>query len=163
MEDLIRRYGELYEEMASSRDTKKMMAFGDAEKWAFHELAEKHPEIAEKWLYMLEAERWFNYLSKNEAESIVSKFINQDGARGPHWNYETFKAAVESLGGKMSNEPFYNCWSLWVAANMEYSDHHKSSSEFVPKEQEPRFFYSMAIEKLKDPDRPRFIREYFDL
>lgn len=163
MEDLIKKYDELYDEMATAKDPRKMMAFGDAEKWVFHMMAEKHPEIAERWLNRLEAENWFNYLSKGEAEDIAMKLINQDGSHGAHWSYETFKAAVESLGGKLSSEPFYNCYAIWVVANMLYSDHHKSTSEFVPKDQEPRFFYSMAVEKLKDNDRPRFIREYFDL
>jgi hypothetical protein len=138
-----------------------MMAFGEAEKWVFHILAEKHPELAEKWLTKLEAGKWLNYLSKSEAEHIVGKFINQDGTRGAHWNYDTFKEAVESLGEEMTEEPFFNCWSLWAVANMLYSDHHKSTSEFVPKEDEPRFFYLMAVEKLKDLDRPKFVRAYF--
>jgi hypothetical protein len=90
-------------------------------------------------------------------------FVNQDGTRGVHWNYEAFKAAVESLGAKMTDEPFFNCWALWVTANMLYSDHHKSTMEFVPKDQDPRFFYTMAVEKLKDIDHPKFIRHYFGL
>jgi hypothetical protein len=119
--------------------------------------------LAEKWLNKLEAEKWYNYLSENEAKSIVSKFINQDGTRGAHWSYETFKAAVESLGGKLQSEPFYNCWALWVAANMRYSDNYLSASEFVPKEMMPKYFYNVAVETLKDADRPRFIREYFEI
>ena len=162
MEDYIKRYDELYDDMAAAKDPRKMMTFGEAEKWVFHMVADKHPEIAEKWLTKLEAGKWLNYLSKSEAEAIVSRFIGQDGSRGPHWGYETFKAAVESLGGKMHDEPFYNCWALWVTACMLYSDHHRSTSEFVPKDQEPKFFYMMAVEKLKDPDRPKFIREYFE-
>ena len=140
-----------------------MIAFGEAEKWMFHQMAEKHPEIAERWLTKLESARWHNYLSKSEAEYITSNLINQDNTRGPHWSYDTFKGAVESLSGKMAVEPSYNCWALWVTANMLYSDHHRSTSEFVPREQEPKFFYAMAVEKLKDVDRPKFIREYFDL
>lgn len=163
MEDLIKKYDELYEDMATAKDPRKMMAFGEAEKWVFYMMAEQHPELAEKWLTRLEAEKWYNYLSKNEAEEIVAKFVNQDGTRGPHWRYETFKAAVESLGGKLQSEPFYNCWALWVAANMQFSDHHISASEFVPRDMIPKYFYNMAVETLKDPDRPRFIREYFDL
>ena len=140
-----------------------MIAFGEAEKWMFHQMAEKHPEIAERWLTKLESARWHNYLSKSEAEYITSNLINQDNTRGPHWSYDTFKGAVESLSGKMAVEPSYNCWALWVTANMLYSDHHRSTSEFVPRDQEPKFFYAMAVEKLKDVDRPKFIREYFDL
>ena len=163
MEDLIKKYDELYDDMATAKDPRKMMAFGEAEKWVFHMMAEQHPELAEKWLARLEAEKWYNYLSKNEAEEIVAKFVNQDGTHGPHWNYETLKAAVESLGGKIQSEPFYNCWSLWVVVNMHYSDHRTSASEFVPRDMMPKYFYNMAVETLKDPDRPRFVREYFDL
>lgn len=163
MESLIKRYDELYEDMATAKDPSKMMAFGDAEKWMFHALAEKHPEIAEKWLTKLEASRWNNYLSKSEAIEIASELVNQDGSRGAHWDYETFKRTVESLGGKVADEPYYNCWSLWITACMLFSDHYKSATEFVPKEMMPKYFYTMAVEKLKDVDRPKFIREYFDL
>ena len=163
MEDLIKRYDELYEDMATAKDPKKMMIFGDAEKWIFHEIAKAHPELAEKWLSKLEAGKWHNYLSKVEAEDIANKLVNQDGSRGSHWPYGTFKGAVESLGAKMAEEPYYNCWALWIMANALWSDHHKSLSEFVPKEQEPKVYYSMAVEKLKDVDYPKFIRKYYDL
>lgn len=163
MEELIKKYDELYEDMATAKDPRKMMAFGEAEKWMFHRMAKQHPEIAEEWLDKLEAEKWYNYVSKHEAETIVAKFVNQDGSRGPHWNYETFKAAVESLGGKLQSEPFYNCWALWVVANMLYSDHYVSASEFIPHDKLAKYFYNGAVETLKDADRPRFIREYFHL
>lgn len=163
MEDLIKKYDELYDDMATAKDPRKMMAFGDAEKWMFHMLAKEHPDIAEKWLTKLEAAKWHNYLSKTEAEEIASKLVNQDGSRGPHWSHETFKAAVESLGAKTEEEPFYNCWALWIMANALWSDHHKSLMEFVPKEHEPKVYYLMAVEKLKDVDYPKFIRKYYDL
>lgn len=163
MEEFIKRYDELYEDMASAKDPKKMMIFGDAEKWIFHEIAKAHPELAEKWLSKLEAGKWNNYLSKSEAEMIASKLQNQDGTRGAHWSYDTFKSAVESLGASMSDEPYYNCWALWVEANVLWSDIHKSLSKYIPKDQEPSAYYEMAVEKLRDADRPKFIRQYFDL
>lgn len=162
MEGLIKRYEELYDEMALAKDPKKMVVFGNAERWIFHRVAEKHPELAEKWLSKLEAGNWNNYLSKSEADEIASHLVNQDGSRGPHWDYDTFKAAVESLGGKMHEEPYYNCWALWVVACMLYSDHAKSASEFVPKDMMPKFFYAQAVEQLKDVDRPMFVRDYFN-
>jgi hypothetical protein len=163
MKELIEKYDELYEEMAASKNPVRMMAFGDAEKWMFHMLAKEHPEIAEKWLTKLEAEKWHNYLSKGEAVEIASRIVNQDGSRGVHWDYETFKGAVESLGGKMKDEPFYNCYALWIMANVLFSDHYKSASEFVPKDMMPKYFYMQAVEKLKDVDYPKFIRKYYDL
>lgn len=163
MKELIEKYDELYEDMATAKDPMKMMAFGDAEKWMFHSLAQKHPDIAEMWLTRLEASKWNNYISKTEAMEIAGSLVNQDGTHGPHWDYETFNTAVESMGGKMNDEPYYNCWALWLTANMRYSDNYRSAAEFVPKDMMPKFFYKVAVENLKDVDRPKFIREYFDL
>lgn len=161
MEDIIRRYEELYEDMATAKDPKKMMIFGGAEKWVFHEIAKAHPELAEKWLAKLEAGQWYNYLSKGEAETIASKLINQDGTRGAHWSHEDFKSAVESLGASMSEEPYYNSCALWITANMHYSDHLMSAKEFIAADKMLKYFYLMAVETLKDVDHPNFVRPYF--
>lgn len=163
MEGIRERYLELYEEMAKSGMPEKMKMFGETEKWAFGKMLETSPKTAEQWVDKLEAMNWHNYLSKAEADEIVAKFINQDNSRGAHWGYDVFKGAVESLGGKTYEAPFYNCYALWVVANMLYSDHYNSASEYVPKEDMPKYFYLMAVEKLKDKDRPRFVRDYFGL
>ena len=161
MEGIRERYLELYEDMAKSGMPEKMKIFGETEKWAFGKMLETSPKTAEQWVDKLEAMNWNNYLSKAEANEIVAKFINQDNSRGAHWGYDVFKGAVESLGGNMAEAPYYNCYALWVVANMLYSDHYNSASEYVPKEDMPKYFYSMAVEKLKDKDRPRFVRDYF--
>lgn len=171
MDEILERYEELYEDMATSGNKDKMTAFGDAERWAFKRMNEISPKDAQCWLDKLEAMHWKNYLSKQEAEEIAGKLVNQNGRIGAHWGYETFKAAVESLGGKMSEKPFYNCYALWVTANMIYSDHANSvaedmgmsSPEAVPNEKMALSMYKKAVEKLKDVDRPKFVREYFDL
>lgn len=171
MEEMIKRYLKLYEDMATSGKSEKMHIFGKADEWAFKRMAELHPKTAEMWLDKLEAMYWNNYLSKAEADDVVAKFINQDGTKGPHWGYDVFRGAVESLGGAVKDEPYYNCYSLWVAANMIYSDHAQSVAEDmghqtpaqVPNEKMALSMYKKAVEKLKDKDRPIFIREYFDL
>lgn len=163
MEEMIKRYEELYEDMAKSGDPMKMKIFGGAENWAFTKMAEVSPKTAQMWLDKLEASHWNNYLSKAEAEEIASHLVNQDNSKGAHWNYDTFHNAVASMGYEMSDEPYYNCYALWVTANMLYSDHYKSASEYVPKDDMAKFFYMEAVEKLKDIDRPYFIRKYFEL
>lgn len=161
MEGIRERYLELYEDMAKSGMPEKMKTFGESAKWAFDRLHERDPKLAEQWVEKLEAMNWHNYLSKAEANDIVARFINQDNSRGAHWGYDVFKGAVESLGGNMAEAPYYNCYALWVVTNMLYSDHYNSASEYVPKEDMPKYFYLMAVEKLKDKDRPRFVRDYF--
>jgi hypothetical protein len=54
---------------------------------------------------------------------------------------------------------------------MIYSDHAQSIAEDmgqrspneVPNEKMALSCYKKAVEKLKDPDRPRFVREYFEV
>lgn len=163
MEEIIRKYDELYHDMATAKDPMKMMAFGSAEKWMFHMLAEKHPDIAEKWLAKLEAAKWKNYLSKEEAEEIVEHLEDKQGRKTYEWNYEVCKQAVESLGGMMHEEPYYNCYALWAVMNMLVSDHAETVNSFVQPPMRVRFYYHMAVDKLKDVDRPHFVRPYFHL
>lgn len=158
------RYMELYRKMAESKDVVKMRAFGDAEVWVFGMLADKHPEIAQKWLDKLEASEWNNYLSEMEAMDIVAGLKSQDGRTGAHWNLPTFIGAVESLGGAVERPPYYNKYALWVTANMLYSDHAKSAAKYVGDESRmPAYFYDLAVEQLTDVDRPHFVRKYFGL
>ena len=163
MDELINKYEELYRDMATSGNKDKMIAFGEAERWAFNRMHDLSPKDAQCWLDKLEAMHWHNYLSKCEAEEAVSKLVNQNGSRGAHWNYDTFKSAVESAGGMMAEKPYYNCYALWATANMLYSDHYESASKYVPESDMSKFFYAQAVEKLKDADKPKFVRWYFAL
>lgn len=161
MSDILERYEELYKDMANSGNKDKMIAFGNAERWAFKKMNELSPQMAQCWLDKLEAMHWKNFLSKREAEVITSKLVNQNGKMGAHWAYDTLKNAVENIGGKMAEAPYYNCYAMWAVANMLYSDHHNSALEYIAEEDMPRFFYLMSVEKLKDVDRPHFVRDYF--
>lgn len=164
MEDIKLRYKELYDKMARSKDVEKMHAFGSAEMWIFGMLADKHPDIARRWLDRLEASEWHNYLSEQEAIDIVAQLKSQDGRSGAHWNMPTFMGAVEQLGGVVERPPYYNKYALWVTANMLYSDHAKSARKYIGDESKmPAYFYDMAVEKLTDVDRPHFVRDYFHL
>lgn len=168
-DELKSRYDHLYKVMAESRNPENMMIFGRAEKHMFHELAEAHPEAAEAWLAMLEPVEWNNYLTEEEAKHVAAKLENQDGMHGAHWDADTFKGAVEHLGGTLTDKPYYNMWALWVTANMIYSDHAHSIAEDmgykaakdVPNERMALSCYRKAVEKLKDPDRANFVRWYF--
>ena len=84
MLDMKERYMELYNKMSSSKDVEKMKAFGDAEVWIFGMLADRHPELAQKWLDKLEASEWHNYLSESEAMDVVAGLKSQDGRTGAH-------------------------------------------------------------------------------
>lgn len=168
-EEMKERYEELYMKMATSKEPKNMKIFGEAEKWVFGEVAKAHPELAESWLSHLEAVCWDNYLSQNEAMNIGKRIVNQDGTKGMHWTHDVFVKAVESLGGKTEEKPYYNSYALCVTANMVYSDHAKSIAEDmgyktlseVPNERMALSCYRKAVELLKDADEGFRARKYF--
>lgn len=169
MEDLIKKYDELYANMAASKDVRKMRAFGEAEKHIFHEIAEHHPELAEEWLNNIRTKMWNNYITESQARKIASELVNQDGTRGPKWNMETFLGVVLRNGGKPEDEPYYNRCALWLVANAHYSDFAKSTAEDmgyrsameVPVERMAMSMYRKAVESLKDIDRPHYIADYY--
>ena len=160
---MMKRYEELYGKMATSKDVNRMHVFGSAERWAFKKMMEANPKYAQMWLDMLEASEWNNYLSQAEADKIAAELHNQDGSKGAKWSLAQFESVVASLGGEMEHEPKYNKYALWVTANMIYSDHAETLKEVVPDGDLPLVVYKLAVEKLNDADRPRFIREYFGM
>lgn len=163
MNEMIKKYMQMYDNMAASADPSKMHIFGEAEKWVFRKMVDKDPDMAKLWLEKLEPSCWHNYLTRDEANEIVEHLVNQDGMKGGKWDYDTFMSVVKQMGGMVEDKPYYNPCALWATANMLYSDHYESAKEFVPREQIPKYFYKMSVEKLKDVDHPHFIREYFDL
>lgn len=158
------KYRDLMARAIDSKDDYKMKVIGDVEGYFFGVLSDKYPDLARQWIERLEAIEWNNYLTKAEAEEIVQKFHNQDGTKGAHWSYDMFRAAVESPNAPMSEQPYYNCWAIWAVANMIYSDHGKTLSELgIPSDRIPNTCYRLAKDKLKDIDRPNFVRSYWSL
>ena len=168
-DDMIERYHFLYDKMVSSKDPNNMMIFGESEKWVFEELSKAHPELAESWLSHIEEVCWRNYLSDKEAMNIGKRMKNEDGTTGFHWPYEVFVSAVESLGGKVEDNPHYNSHALHVTANMIYSDMGDSiaedmgmkSAHEVPNEKMALSCYKKAVSYLKDKDGNFNVRRYF--
>lgn len=166
MSELIKKYDEVYDRMVASKDPMRMMAFGESGKEFFHELAEAHPELAAIWMEKHERTQWDNYLSEEEARHIVESLEEKHGDVVEvryEWDYDTLKSAVESMGGKVSHYPHYNCYALWATMNMLYSDHVDTVNAFIQPPIRVRFYYKLATDKLKDVDRPHFVREYFHL
>lgn len=157
------RYDELYETMAMSRDARKMRIFGEAEKWGFAQVLSMNPSIAEKWLKKIEAVDWNNYLTDEEANEIAEGLVNQDGRTGPMWNRSQVEGAIRGFGGDMEFMPYYNDDAMYVMMNTIASDHLDTLREYVPEQDMTRVVYKLSVEKLKDKDRPQFIREYFGL
>lgn len=168
-EQMMDEYEMYSHKIVKSKDVKHMEILGNVCEWLFSQAAIKMPDVAESALAHLAATEWNNYLSPTEAMNIGKRIVNQDGAKGFHWNHDVFTKAVESLGGVVEEKPYYNSYALCVTANMVYSDHaisiamdlgYKDPKE-VPSEKMALSCYRKAVEKLKDIDGGFHVRKYF--
>lgn len=133
---------------------------------AFVMLANASTKSASQFLEIVEGMNTFNnYMCESEALDVVEKMQNADGTVGPKWDSDTLFSKVTELGGEIEHLPKYNKWALYVAMNMISSDH----SAFLQKysngdaDSYALMCYELAVSKLTDKDRPRWIREYFHL
>lgn len=157
-----------------AREPAKMQVLADSYTMLFGEVAEAHPDLAMATLAMLAPIEYHNYLTLEEATAIASKFINADrnvsGAseysKGPHWSMDVLKSFLTSRNLPVEEKPYYNWPALWVTVNMIYSDYADTLADLLGSKENERIAtasYKMAVRKLKDLDRPSFIREYFKL
>lgn len=157
------KYNELYDKhLVQGKDVEAMKTWGEMDKKEFHYLAEKHPELASRFLeareVALEANKWNNFLSHDEAKRIISSMSPK-----AVWSIEDIKEAVKQLGVLPENAPKWNFYSLAVAMNMIYSDHRKSiDKHFKDSTTLVSFVYEQAVELLEDEDKIFRIREYFE-
>lgn len=167
-------YDRLYQVMKGSKDVSKMKMFGTTFSNMFYQVAEKHPEIAMATIEMLSAIEYNNYVTMAEAMDVAHDFINDDTmvtglpepSKRAHWSMESLKSFLMQKGLPLEEKPYYNWCALWLTVNMIYSDFANTFVELLGAKDNERIAvasYKMAVKKLKDLDRPHFIREYFDL
>ncbi len=163
-QELKERYSGLYNEMAVSGEKKNMEVFGHVMTEMMDLLIQKMPGEAEEMIDKLESIRWRQYLTPKEAQKIV------DGMdpKAP-WPREQWKAAMESFGLPLEEQPCYNRCALWVETNKMYSDFGDNIADLLGKPLSPSdkdiisATYKMALKTLKDKDGVYDIRRYFGL
>ncbi len=154
-------YEKLYHELVDSGKQENMQALGNLFLWLMEQTKLSNPAVFKEVVEKMNAANWNNYLTEAEASAIVSGFINSDGSKGAHWSMSQVSNAVEELGGVPECEPYYNKCALFVTMNMIYSDFAVTLDHFVEASNMVEVVYRLAVDKLKDKDRPRFIRGYF--
>lgn len=162
--ELKEKYHSLYEYMAVSNEPKYMMMFGSVMNEMMDWMIDNKPEAASEWIDKLCSIKWKNYLTRKEAEKIVSEMV----PKAP-WNYATWETTMESMGMETEEPPCYNSYALWVTMNMIHSDDGESIAEIkgvplaqIPAEQLVRIIHRLAMNKLKDKDGVFCIRRYFE-
>ncbi len=172
--ELKTRFDELYATMQTSKDVAKMRHFGEAFKKMFNEVAERDARLASTIIEYLSMMEFNNFVTADEAMRVAATFINADTAvtgnseptKGAHWNMDSVKTFLSQRGIELEDKPHYNWAALWLTMNMIYSDFGNTIADILGSKEGEKIAttcYKMAVARLRDPDRPRFIREYFHL
>lgn len=161
--EMKQKFEELYETMATSNNPKYMKVFGETMKEMMGWLIYNRQDLAHDYLDNLCSILWNNYLTDKDVDAIITKMEPQ-----PIWTKEQWKQAMENLGIKTEEKPFYNCNALYVAVSMIYSDSAKTIAKLLGKDLEEvtteemaEATHMLAIDKLKDEDKVFNIRYYF--
>lgn len=173
-QELKSLYEGYYKEVVESKDPSKMLVLGGVTTRLFNEMADRHPDIAQREVEALEAMGFYNYVTLAEASEIASEFINDDTmitgnvapSKGAHWNMDALKSFLTQKGLPLEEKPYFNWPALWLTVNMVYSDYANAFVEVLGSKENDKIAtasYKFALKKLKDLDRKHFIREYFDL
>lgn len=172
--EMLEKFSQLYEIMSMSKDVTNMRLFGSAFKQMFDKVATTDPKIAMATLEALSAIEYNNYVTATEAVEEASHFINDDTvlkgsaepSRGARWSMDSAKAFLTQRGIATEEKPYYNWPALWLVLNMIYSDYADTLVDLLGEKDSDKIAvacYKMAVKKLKDIDRPHFVREYFEL
>ena len=148
----------LYNMMANSHEVAYMRTFGNVHKEMMEWMIANKPDLAQEWIWKLEAIRWKNYLTPKEAETIVNKMV----PKAP-WSREQWKAAMTQNGYPLEKEPCYNSCALWVTMNMIMSDSSDTLKKYVDEGKLFNVVYELAVDKLTDDDQVFSIRKYFSV
>lgn len=107
-----------------------------------------------------------NYVSQLECDQIISKSINQDGSKGISFNMSCAKLLeyLETHGKQIECEPHYNKYALIVTMNKFSSDQGSVIKNLSKNEDDYiDICYNLAVCQLKDLDKQRWVRWYFNL
>lgn len=151
-------YNDIVKLVVASGDESKMHTLAEASGQIYQMLQDNHPDIAAKWLDMLEPIRWHNYLSEAEARDIVSR-MGSDGVSG---EILTADQVTRLSGDRPECEPAYNRWALYTTANMMMHDHGATLTRMMGDSAQGAAV-DLAREWLTDYDRPDKVRWYWHL
>ena len=162
-DELMEKFDSLYKKMSVSNNVEFMQLFGRVMREAIQELASTRPERADELIDELCAINWRNYLTRREAEEIVSG-MNPSAV----WTRDQLARVLKAEGLPTEEEPYYNEYALWVEVSKVYSDNHKTITELLGKNKNSvsesdmvEACYKLALNNLKDLDGIYNIRKYF--
>ena len=161
-EELKTKFDGLYSYMASSNEPKYMMLFGSVMEEMEDWFIVNKPDLAEAWIDKLCAIKWEQYLTKTEAQNIVSSMQ----PKAP-WSFDVWIDAMTKIGLESEREHVFNKYALWAVMSQVYTDFGKTLAKAlntplndIPAETLLPIIHEMAIDLLCDVDGRYDVRSY---
>ena len=160
---LQERFYELLENLSSTENENNLRLFNSVMNDMMSDLISKNPSEAQKYIEKLEAIKWRNYLTKEEAEKIVSSM----NPKAP-WSMQEWKENIIAFGQPLEECPYFNEYALYTEMSKVYSDHAETIAgamdsllDKADKAKMLKTVYLMALDNLTDVDEKYDIRKYF--
>ena len=165
-DEMMKRFDELYEKMASSTNIEDMKLFGRTCRKAVSALAVHIPSLAMEIIDELCALNWNNYVTNKEVDDILRRMEPK-----PKWSIDQVLNSLPRIGLPTEEAPYYNSNALYITISMKYSDSAKTIAETILKKplesiddlEMLSICWHLAVDVLKDKDRNFSIRKYFNL
>lgn len=128
------------------------------------ELDRHNPGSSKKLMDLLEnTSKYDNYLTKEEYETEVSKFINQKGIVN-NFHHQELEKYLTMMGKKMDCPPHYNKYVLFALMNYVWATHTNFIEEVAQngKYNKQTICYVLATDMLKS-GKKGLVRDMFDL
>lgn len=163
--EIKKEFASLYGIVALNKQVEDMKLFGSVMCDMMDVLVESHPNTAEKFLEKLESVKWYNYVTRDEAEKTIREM-----KPSVPFDFDDWIDMIDSVDGMQEKEPEYNRYALWTVMGMIYSDSGNTIAKLlgmdepnVSDQQFVRALYLLAMDKLNDEDGVFEIRKYFSL
>lgn len=107
-----------------------------------------------------------NYLTQKECEEICDHSINEDGSHGcALGDCRYIVEFLQNKGNLVENSPYYNKWALIATMHKFASDQGSVLKKLVEGDRSKyiQACYDLAVAQLKDPDKERWVRWYFNI
>lgn len=132
-------YQKIVDEFVTSQNVIDMFMLAKMTNDFICEVEEIKPEMVEKFRMKLEM-YMHPFKDREKAEYAVSKFKNDDGSTGEHWDYETTSRLAEKY--EIDKKPVF-----YYVLNMMYSDQYESGKSDMT-------YVKEAIKWMDDKDAP---------
>ena len=163
--EIQERLDALFEILKTPRKDSTIDIFKTAVSEMMDFVYQRDPSMVQTWLDDLGAVEWQNYITRKEAEAIISKMVP-----AAPWTIEQWERMIETNELNREEAPYYNPYALFVVMSTIYADHAQTLAKImgqavddIPENEFFKAVYTLALDRLKKSDTDITVRNWYNL